>query len=129
MPKHSIDNDIEYLKSAQFEQLGGKILHEIYDIKGRLENARFDQTQQKDGDKIARGIDICEMLLKGSRVWKVSYKVMKNREGCYENGGESYFWTEEEAENFITKFKKQNDGWTSDIDEPEEVDLSSAEMD
>ena len=61
-------------------------------------------------------------------VYKVSYRVMLNK-GHYENGGTSYFWTYEDAEKFVDLFKNENDGWASDIDEPEETEFICAELD
>lgn len=61
--------------------------------------------------------------------YRVHYRVMKNRYGCFENGGYSDFRTWDEADAFIDKFKETHDGWTSEIDEPEEIPLDEAELD
>lgn len=120
--------DIEYLKKVEFEQLSGSEWHEIYNIQQRLLHARYDQLSEKDYDRLQMAKKICEILLKNARVWKVEYRVMKGRDGKYENGGQRFFWTEEEAQDFITDFKKHNDGWTDAIDEPEEVDLEEVDL-
>ena len=78
--------------------------------------------------KLKKALEVCKNLLKNATVFKVSYSVMKNRAGYYENGGESYFWTEKKAEAFIADFMKSESGWTSKIEEPEEVDLADVDL-
>jgi len=60
-------------------------------------------------------------------MWKVEYKVGKGPYG-YDNFGWKYFKAHEDAEDFIRKFKKENDGWTSEISEPEQVPYDESEL-
>jgi len=119
---------VRYLYSAQYEQLNGEDWHKIWEIEQLFTNTLFDQITDEEAKLVKEGLEICGRLLREATAWKVVYRIMKNQHGYFENGGTSYFWTEEKAEAFIDNFKKCNDGWTSEIDNPEEVDLSEADM-
>lgn len=58
-------------------------------------------------------------------VYKVTYRMGLNK-GYYENGGSSYFATDEDADGFVEEFESVGDG---QCDEPEEICLMCVDDD
>jgi len=124
----NIEKTLDWLVNCEYAQLTQEDFKKIYQIERELENTQFDSTESKDWKTIGECLEISRRLLEDAEVYVVNFRVMKNRHGNYENGGEAYFWTFDEAENFIADFKKHNDGWSSDIDEPKLTAFTEADI-
>lgn len=126
-----IEKTLEWLRNCQHAQLDQKLIKKIDEKRQILENTQFDSTglKMKELQLIDRALEICESLLKDAIAYKVEYRIGKNCRGYFENSGTSYFWTHEEAEDFRRGFMEKESGWTSEIDEPEEIPLDEAELD